>query len=92
MLFRSLCFDYLKKMFNEGILLPDVYQAMTILSELQFVTDKLRSSVYEAEYQEHLRQANELLTMLKQKQGIDSEALEADSMRSKMRGRMRRRT
>lgn len=89
--FYALCFDYLKKMFNEGILLPDLYQAMTTLSELQFVTEKLRSSIYEAEYQEHLKQANELLVMLKQKQGVDSEALEADSMRSKMRNRMRRR-
>lgn len=54
--FYALCFDYLIKLFNEGILLQDIGQAMTYYSELEFVAEKLENSIYEAEYKEHLKQ------------------------------------
>ena len=79
--FYALCFDYLKKLFNEGILLFDVQQAMHYYVELEFATQKLRGSTFEARYQEHFKEAYELMNLLKKKLGIKDDVLENASMR-----------
>lgn len=63
--FYALCFDYLIKLFNEGILLRDLKQTQRYLYELEFVAGKLRESRYESEYQEAVRICKELTDKLK---------------------------
>jgi hypothetical protein len=65
--FYALCFDYTVKLFNEGIFLTDSNQAALYYAELEFLAEKLRGSYYEADYQESLKTAKELLLLLKQK-------------------------
>ena len=85
--FYALFFDYLVKLFNEGILLFEVGQAMRYYPELEFVVGKLRGSVnYEVDYQEHLKTSQELLNLLKQKLGVHDDLLEPS-----MSGRKERR-
>jgi len=69
----ALSFDYLIKLFNEGILLQIPAQALSYFAELEFVMDKLHGSTYEAEYQEHLTTAQELLMLLKHRLGLDEQ-------------------
>jgi len=86
--FYALSFDYLKKLFNEGILLFDVHQTIFYYSELEFVTEKLRGSIFEAEYQEHFKQAYELMNLLKQKLDIKDDMLENSMTRKRTRRHM----
>ncbi|MBY0353303.1 hypothetical protein K2W90_02960 [Candidatus Babeliales bacterium] len=69
--FYALCFDYLIKLFNEGILLKDLRTVERYYRELEFVIDKLRASVYEVDYQEAMRTGKELICLLKKKLGRD---------------------
>jgi hypothetical protein len=71
--FYALSFDYLIKLFNEGILLSIPSQALSYFAELEFIMDKLHGSSYEAEYQEHLTTAQELLMLLKHQLGLDEQ-------------------
>lgn len=63
--FYALCFDYLVKLFNEGILLRDLKKTQRYLYELEYVVGKLRASGYESEYQEAVRICKELNEKLK---------------------------
>lgn len=69
--FYALCFDYLIKLFNEGILLKNMNLVNKYYYELEFIMEKLRMSVYESDYQESVKTAKELITLLKQGLGID---------------------
>ncbi|QQR49091.1 hypothetical protein IPF37_06085 [bacterium] len=69
--FYALCFDYLIKLFNEGILLKDLGLVERYYHELEFVSDKLRATSYETDYQEVMRTSKELISLLKKKVGFD---------------------
>lgn len=70
--FYAMCFDYVIKLFNEGILLQELRQATTFSAELKAVSEKLRGSKYEAEYHEHMKTAEELFAGLKEKKATNS--------------------
>lgn len=63
--FYALCFDYLIKLFNEGILIRNMTQAQRYLYELEYVLERLKGSRYEAIYQEALKTSKELMAKLK---------------------------
>jgi hypothetical protein len=65
--FYALCFDYLIKLFNEGILLKDKEQVNKYFHELEFVIARLRNSKYEIDYQEAIKTCKELKNLLKKK-------------------------
>jgi len=69
--FYALSFDFLIKLFNEGILFYDASQAYSYLSELEYVVEKLEGSEYEAEYKEHFATCKQLLSLLRQQLGDD---------------------
>lgn len=73
--FYALIFDYLIKLFNEGILIQDVKQAAYYLSEITFVSEKLRGSHLEQEYAESIKTAQQLLSLLKQKLNYNEDSL-----------------
>lgn len=74
--YYALSFDYLIKLFNEGILMSDMTQAKFYCTELEYVIEKLRGSMeYEALYQEYLTTARELIEMVKQRQGVSDDLL-----------------
>ena len=61
----ALSFDYLIKLFNEGVLLLNLGQALNYQTELEYVLEKLHGSCYEAEYFEYSKTVQELVTLLK---------------------------
>lgn len=63
--FYALSFDYVVKLFNEGILIQSVEQAVRYATDLEWVVQRLQGSYYEAAYQEHLKTVSELLEILK---------------------------
>ena len=63
--FYALCFDYLIKLFNEGILIKNMQQAQRYLYELEYVLERLKGSRYEAIYQEALKTSKQLMAKLK---------------------------
>lgn len=66
--FYALAFDYVGKLFLEGILLQDLNQAVMYLSELDILYDKLRGSDHERDYvSEAMKSFRELLAILKHK-------------------------
>lgn len=69
--FYALSFDYLIKLFNEGILLKDTRLASRFLQDLQFVTNQLQGSEFESDYYEVLKTCKELLNILKHKYGVE---------------------
>jgi len=73
--FYALSFDYIIKLFNEGILLKNLKIANKYMSDLEFVMGKLRGTTYEAEYHESLKTCKELVALLKHKLGIDDLAM-----------------
>ena len=70
--FYALCFDYLVKLFNEGILIRDWEQVSYYHYELKDVYERMIGTIYEAEYQEHLKTCSELANLLKSDLGIDA--------------------
>ncbi len=69
--FYALCFDYVIKLFNEGINLKEVAPVQKYLYELEFIMGKLRKSSYEEQYQESVKTCKELIVLLKNKCGVD---------------------
>lgn len=69
--FYVLFFDFLIKMFNEGILSNDRLKTITYLSELEYITEKLEGSEYESAYKEHLATCHQLADVLKQQREIE---------------------
>lgn len=69
--FYALCFDYLIKLFNEGILLRNSRLANRFLQDLDFVMNKLVGSEFEPDYQEVLKTCKELLKILEYKYGLE---------------------
>jgi len=69
--FYALCFDYVIKMFNEGIKTKDWTQTNWYYYELRKVFDKLVGTVYEAEYHDHLKTAKDLYDRLKEKLNLN---------------------
>ncbi|MBS1987662.1 hypothetical protein JST56_01590 [Candidatus Dependentiae bacterium] len=69
--FYALSFDYLIKLFNEGILLKDTRLASRFLHDLEFVMNKLQGSEFEPDYYEVLKTCKELLNILKHKYGVE---------------------
>ena len=63
--FYALSYDYVVKLFNEAILLSDQRTAKKYFSELEWIAKKIHGSQYEADYQEHIKTAQELLDLLK---------------------------
>jgi predicted translin family RNA/ssDNA-binding protein len=63
--FYALSFDYLLKMFIEGILLKDISQTNHYYSELEYVMEKLCETVYEYKYREVIKYCKELIDLLK---------------------------
>ncbi len=76
--FYALCFDYIIKLFNEGVLMQEITQAVHYFIELETMAEKLRGSAHESEYMESIRTAHELLNLLKQRLGIDRELSNQD--------------
>ena len=74
--FYALCFDYTIKLFNEGILLPDFTQATRYVGELEWLAEKLRGSIYESDYAEHIKTVKELYDLLKQRMGLTNNQFE----------------
>jgi len=73
--FYALCFDYLIKLFNEGILLKQLGATLYYYSELEYVMKRLHGSWFEAEYQESMKTARELRAILKEKMGVGDNLL-----------------
>jgi hypothetical protein len=73
--FYALCFDYFIKLFNEALLMGDAMGAMRYLTDLEYLIGKLHHSCYEAEYQEHIATAKELLELLKQQNVGNAESV-----------------
>ena len=69
--FYALCFDYLIKLFNEGILLKNSKQVQRYLYELEFVVERLRGSRYESDYHEVVRICKELMNKLKKTLNVE---------------------
>lgn len=62
--FYATYFDFLVKLFNEGILFKDLPAAQRYLHELDFVMTKLRGTAFDRQYQEPLNVCKELLAIL----------------------------
>ena len=62
--FYATYFDFLIKLFNEGILFKDLPPAQRYLHELEFVMTKLRGTAFERQYQEPLNACKELFAIL----------------------------
>lgn len=69
--FYALCFDYLIKLFNEGILLKELNIVERCYTDLNFILKKLEDSVYEQDYQDVLRTCKELMERLRSRLGED---------------------
>jgi hypothetical protein len=76
--FYATYFDYLKKIFNQAVLLQDVAQAQKYQRELKFVIDKLQGTAFERMYQDPFNLGNELLTILQAQIAMDHEDLDDD--------------
>ncbi len=74
----ALSFDYVIKLFNEGILLKNVEGVQRCFSDLKFILKKLEDSVYEQDYQSVLKTCKELMEKLKAKLGVDDMAMLED--------------
>jgi len=68
--FYALCFDYVVKLFNEGILTKDIRQAQRYYHDLENILNRLRGSDYEVNYQDSLKTCMELMTRLQHKVGF----------------------
>ena len=77
--FYALCFDYVVKMFNEGILYKDWSQAGWYQYELRKVFDKLIGTKHEAEYHDHVKTFKELYDILRSTLGFDKNDSDSDS-------------
>lgn len=62
--FYATYFDFLVKLFNEGILFKDLPAAQRYLHELNFVMTKLRGTPFDRQYQEPLNTCKDLLALL----------------------------
>lgn len=71
-IFYAFSFDYVVKLFNEGILLKDFNKATRYFSDLEFIMEKLQNTSYEAEYQEFMKIVKELIALFKQKRNVDN--------------------
>jgi hypothetical protein len=69
--FYALCFDYVLKLFNEGIMLKDSKQAQKYQAELEYIIAKLRNTIYEPEYQQSMKTCKELIEILKEKLSVN---------------------
>jgi hypothetical protein len=70
--FYAFSFDYVVKLFNEGILLKDVTKVSRYFSDLEFIMEKIQNTRYESEYQEFMKIVKELVALFKQKRGADN--------------------
>lgn len=52
--FYALAFDFVVKLFNEGVLLRDMKKARRYYTDLTFILGMLHGTMYEAEYQEFM--------------------------------------
>ncbi|MCB9493410.1 MAG: hypothetical protein H6679_03985 [Epsilonproteobacteria bacterium] len=78
--FYALCFDYLIKLFNEGIMFKDTIMANKYQAELNYVMGKLRGSSFESDYQEALKTCRELYQLLELHLGVDKDEEEFINM------------
>lgn len=62
--FYATYFDYLNRLFMEGVLFEDLRQAQRYQHELEFVMTKLRGTDFERTYQEPLNVTKQLMTIL----------------------------
>lgn len=62
--FYATYFDFVVKLFNEGILFKDLLPAQRYFHELEFVMTKLRGTPFDRQYQEPLNVCKELLAIL----------------------------
>ena len=69
--FYAFYFDYHVKLFNEGIRFRLLSQAYHYSKELERYVEKLRSSSYEATYQEVVKRSKELISLLRSRLGIE---------------------
>ena len=69
--FYAFYFDYNVKLFNEGIRFCLLSQAYHYSKELERLVEKLRSSPYEASYQEVVKRSKELISLLRSRLGIE---------------------
>jgi hypothetical protein len=65
--FYALSFDFVVKLFNEGVLLGDMRKANRYQADLTFILSMLQGTMYEAEYQEYMKIVKELWDILKHK-------------------------
>ncbi len=70
--FYAFSFDYVIKLFNEGILLKDSAKATKYFAGLEFIMEKLQNTSYEAEYQEAMETVKKLSALLKHKYRLDN--------------------
>lgn len=73
--FYAFSFDFVIKLFNEGILVKDFSKALKYKVELEFIMSKLQNTSYESEYQEFLIIAKRIFELLKKKRNGDEKAL-----------------
>lgn len=62
--FYATYFDYLVKLFNEGVLFKDLKQAQRYQHQLEFVMTKLRNTEFERSYDDAFKVYKELLNIL----------------------------
>lgn len=64
--FYATYFDYLVKLFNEGVLFKNLPQAQRYQHELEFVMTKLRGTEFERKYEDPLKVCKELMIILQE--------------------------
>ena len=69
--FYAFYFDYNVKLFNEGIRFCLLSQAYHYSKEMERLVEKLKSSPYEASYQEVVKRSKELISLLRSRLGIE---------------------
>ncbi len=76
--FYAFYFDYLVKMFNEGIRFQLISQSYRYERRMERVMAKLRGSLYESRYQEVITRGKELISLLRQRLGLEDLYLQLD--------------
>jgi hypothetical protein len=69
--FCAFCFDYLVKMFNEGILLKDANKASSYLYEIEYMFEKLQNTPREGDYEKSTNVCKQVYEILRKKTGYD---------------------
>ena len=68
--FLALSYDYVNRLFIEGIKAQNIERARYYYRELEYLEQNIRDSAYERDYSEHLTMARSIIDLLKAKIGF----------------------